>query len=133
VGTTQAAFAQAIGVSVKTLRNWEQRRREPTGPARVLLTLLQRLVFDVANGQHEITPAAQLSKQDVMLRKVSVGTPPSLDYGRALGSSIDRVHIAPAGLLDSLNRSGRHQTAKMPQNAWAAFLTRLRGMVGSHG
>ena len=63
VGTTQAAFAQAIGVSVKTLRNWEQRRREPTGPARVLLTLLQRdpwLVFDVANGQHAITPAAHL-------------------------------------------------------------------------
>jgi putative transcriptional regulator len=54
IGTTQECFAQAIGVSVKTLRNWEQRRREPTGPARVLLSMIQRdpwLVFDAANGQ----------------------------------------------------------------------------------
>jgi putative transcriptional regulator len=39
---TQAAFADSIGVPVKTLRNWEQRRREPTGPARVLLALIAR-------------------------------------------------------------------------------------------
>jgi hypothetical protein len=32
VGSTQDAFAKAIGVSVKTLRNWEQRRREPDRP-----------------------------------------------------------------------------------------------------
>ena len=54
IGATQAAFASAIGVPVKTLRNWEQRRREPTGPARVLLSMIERdpwLVFDVANGQ----------------------------------------------------------------------------------
>ncbi len=54
IAATQATFADAIGVSVKTLRNWEQRRREPTGPARVLLYMTQRdpwLVFDVANDQ----------------------------------------------------------------------------------
>jgi putative transcriptional regulator len=47
-------FADLIGVPVKTLRNWEQRRREPTGPARVLLSMIERdpwLVFDVANDQ----------------------------------------------------------------------------------
>jgi putative transcriptional regulator len=79
LGTTQAAFAQAIGVSVKTLRNWEQRRREPTGPARVLLTLLQRdpwLVFDVANNQHEIAPLAELIQ-----RKNSTGVLPPLSHG----------------------------------------------------
>ena len=42
IGATQRSFAQAIGVSVKTLRNWEQRRRRPTGPALVLLALVQR-------------------------------------------------------------------------------------------
>ena len=42
IGATQRSFAQAIGVSVKTLRNWEQRRRRPTGPALVLLELVQR-------------------------------------------------------------------------------------------
>ncbi len=42
IGRTQYSFASAIGVSVKTLRNWEQRRRRPTGPALVLLALVQR-------------------------------------------------------------------------------------------
>lgn len=39
-GLSQAAFAREIGVSLATLRNWEQGRRVPVGPARVLLTLL---------------------------------------------------------------------------------------------
>ncbi len=34
---TQAEFALMIGVSVATLRNWEQGRRVPDGPARALL------------------------------------------------------------------------------------------------
>jgi hypothetical protein len=60
VGATQRTFADAIGVPVKTVRNWEQGRRKPTGPALVLLTLIQRdpwIVFDVVNGQHVSRPA----------------------------------------------------------------------------
>lgn len=34
---TQEEFAMMIGVSVATLRNWEQGRRVPEGPARALL------------------------------------------------------------------------------------------------
>ena len=34
---SQNEFALMIGVSVSTLRNWEQGRRRPEGPARVLL------------------------------------------------------------------------------------------------
>ena len=41
-GLSQAAFARHIGVAVGTLRNWEQGRRSPQGPARVLLALLDR-------------------------------------------------------------------------------------------
>jgi putative transcriptional regulator len=41
-GLSQAAFAQRIGVPVGTIRNWEQGRRAPQGPARVLLALLDR-------------------------------------------------------------------------------------------
>ena len=37
LGVTQAEFAMMIGVSVATLRNWEQGRRVPEGPARALL------------------------------------------------------------------------------------------------
>jgi putative transcriptional regulator len=42
VGLSQNAFAATIGVQVGTLRNWEQGRRQPEGPARVLLALLER-------------------------------------------------------------------------------------------
>ena len=41
-GLSQPKFAQRIGVPVGTLRNWEQRRREPEGPARILLALLEK-------------------------------------------------------------------------------------------
>ncbi len=37
---SQADFAHLIGVSVKTLQNWEQARRRPTGPAAVLLRII---------------------------------------------------------------------------------------------
>lgn len=37
VGLTQAAFAALLGVSVRTLQDWEQGRRQPTGAARTLL------------------------------------------------------------------------------------------------
>jgi len=39
LGYSQDEFASAMGVSVGTLRNWEQSRREPQGPARALLLL----------------------------------------------------------------------------------------------
>ena len=41
-GATQDIFARQIGVSIATLRNWEQGRRQPEGPARVLLSMLAR-------------------------------------------------------------------------------------------
>jgi DNA-binding transcriptional regulator YiaG len=41
-GLSQPDFAKSIGVPVATLRNWEQRHRTPTGPARVLLRLIDR-------------------------------------------------------------------------------------------
>lgn len=40
LGLTQEQFAQLCGVSVATLRNWEQGRRRPTGPSRALLNLV---------------------------------------------------------------------------------------------
>ncbi len=36
-GLSQSRFADLISVSVDTLRNWEQGRRSPTGPAKALL------------------------------------------------------------------------------------------------
>ena len=42
VGLTQEAFADALGISVHTLRNWEQDRRKPEGPAIALLRIAAR-------------------------------------------------------------------------------------------
>ncbi|MGI9038671.1 MAG: helix-turn-helix domain-containing protein [Gemmatimonadota bacterium] len=36
-GLSQARFATLLGISVRTLQNWEQGRRSPQGPAKVLL------------------------------------------------------------------------------------------------
>jgi putative transcriptional regulator len=38
---SQARFAELLSIEIGTLRNWEQRRREPTGPARALLRALR--------------------------------------------------------------------------------------------
>ena len=40
-GLTQVQFAQHIGIELATLRNWEQGRCEPTGPAMALLTAIK--------------------------------------------------------------------------------------------
>lgn len=41
-GLSQAEFARSIGVAKGTLLNWEQGRRQPSGPAHVLLALIDR-------------------------------------------------------------------------------------------
>jgi len=42
VGLTQSQFANAMSISVHTLRNWEQGRRHPEGPAIALLRIAAR-------------------------------------------------------------------------------------------
>lgn len=39
VGLSQSEFARLLGVSVRTLQEWEQGRRTPSGPARMLLAI----------------------------------------------------------------------------------------------
>lgn len=41
-GLSQARFAQLLGVSVRTLQDWEQGRRTPSGAARTLLRVAAR-------------------------------------------------------------------------------------------
>jgi putative transcriptional regulator len=50
-GLSQPKFAALLGISVGTLRNWEQGRRRPEGSARVLLRIVAKhpdAVLDVA-------------------------------------------------------------------------------------
>ena len=41
-GLSQPAFARSIGIPLGALKNWEQGRRRPEGPARVLLALIDK-------------------------------------------------------------------------------------------
>ena len=42
LGLTQAAFAQSYGFELSSIRNWEQGRRQPEGPARILLLVIDK-------------------------------------------------------------------------------------------
>ena len=42
LGLTQAAFARRYGFELSSIRNWEQGRRYPEGPARLLLMVINK-------------------------------------------------------------------------------------------
>jgi putative transcriptional regulator len=53
-GLSQDRFASLMGISVATLRNWEQGRRKPEGAARVLLRVAARhpeAILDITKGR----------------------------------------------------------------------------------
>lgn len=52
LGLSQSRFASIIGVSVRTLQNWEQGRREPEGPAKALLRVVDREPEAVLHALH---------------------------------------------------------------------------------
>ena len=59
-GLSQGEFAAMLGLSVGTLRNWEQGRRAPQGPARVLLQVAAKhpeAVWDVVRAGSRSRPA----------------------------------------------------------------------------
>ena len=59
---TQSDFATLIGISVSTLRNWEQGLRVPEGPAQVLLRVVQahpEAVFEVCTQYKSRTASAR--------------------------------------------------------------------------
>ena len=49
---SQGEFAVLIGVSIRTLQNWEQGRRQPDGPAKALLTIASRNPAAVLDALH---------------------------------------------------------------------------------
>ena len=52
MGFSQSKFAALIGVNIRTLQNWEQGHRHPTGPAKVLLRLVQADPNSVVKNLH---------------------------------------------------------------------------------
>jgi putative transcriptional regulator len=52
LGLSQSSFAALMGVSIRTLQNWEQKRREPEGPAKALLRVVDRQPEAVLEALH---------------------------------------------------------------------------------
>jgi putative transcriptional regulator len=59
---TQGEFALRFGFSLGTLRQWEQRRRFPDGPARTLLTVIARKPKPVLKALEDAASEASRSK-----------------------------------------------------------------------
>jgi DNA-binding transcriptional regulator YiaG len=57
IGKTQNTFAKALGVPLKTVQNWEQGRRKPTGPARSLLVVIQHQPNALADAMQALSAA----------------------------------------------------------------------------
>lgn len=52
-GLSQAAFADRYGFSLDSIQNWESKRREPTGAARLFLTVIDREPDAVERALHK--------------------------------------------------------------------------------
>lgn len=74
---SQAAFADMIAVKLPTLRNWEQGRRKPEGPARVLLTMVsQKPNIVVSTLMPNFAPASAGRKKTPRNKRKSLPTSP---------------------------------------------------------
>lgn len=49
LGLSQSKFAKLLGISTSTLQNWEQGRRKPEGPAKILLNVAAKYPDAVLN------------------------------------------------------------------------------------
>ena len=61
LGLSQPEFAAFMGVSLGTLRNWEQARREPHGPARALLLVASKQPAAVRAAFKDSQPVTRVS------------------------------------------------------------------------
>lgn len=56
LGMSQQEFARIFGIALAALRDWEQQRRAPRGPARTLLQIIDREPAAVRRALEEATP-----------------------------------------------------------------------------
>lgn len=93
LGLTQADFAEQFGLSVSTVRDWEQGRRNPDGPARVLLSVIDQQPDVVRKATSRLSDADQLA-------------PPYLDIDapQHSGTAERRISISPTAHEEDIDR-----------------------------
>lgn len=65
LAVSQSEFAEMLGISVRTLQNWEQKRRVPRGPARILLELAAVYPEQVRRVSRKIAERTQGAKSAI--------------------------------------------------------------------
>ncbi len=87
LGLSQPSFARFMGVSVATLRNWEQKRREPHGAARSLLLVAAKQPHAVIAAFKAATPApTRRAYPNTKTRATPKTRPPPLEARRRSGT-----------------------------------------------
>lgn len=71
LGLSQPEFAGFMGVSLGTLRNWEQERREPQGPARALLLVASKQPAAVLAALEAAKPVVRSGTRGIAATKLS--------------------------------------------------------------
>ena len=71
LGLSQTEFAGFMGVSVGTVRNWEQARREPHGPARALLLVASKQPAAVRAAFRASLPVTRVSATSRRVQKAA--------------------------------------------------------------
>jgi putative transcriptional regulator len=69
LGLSQPEFAGFMGVSLGTLRNWEQERREPQGPARALLLVASKQPAAVLAAMEAAKPVVRSGTHKVAAKR----------------------------------------------------------------
>lgn len=68
---SQPKFAGLLGISVGTLRNWEQGRRQPEGAARVLLLVAAKYPEVVLDTVHPTSQTQSMARRSVLRSRVT--------------------------------------------------------------
>jgi putative transcriptional regulator len=114
LGLSQSQFASLLGISVGTLRNWEQGRRKPEGPAKVLLQVAARypyvLLDLVIKGQATLSSMPENVKAtSTITNEIDTATIPAPFWPRPERKISNLTDQGPAGV--------HIETVKVPQEA----------------
>jgi len=121
-GLTQQQFADAFGIAIGTLRNWEQGRRVPEGPAQRLLEIIEdrpNLALEVLTGEAVSVRRSSVSFESLREPTASPDVEKSLpiDPGQRLA-----MRYNDKGVVEIV-RVDRHVGERLRQRRWMVGMT----------
>jgi putative transcriptional regulator len=94
LGLSQPEFAGFMGVSLGTLRNWEQARREPHGPARALLLVASRQPAAVRAAFEAAGPVSRTGGSRTRIRRDYIRNLRGKYKGKGLLAALEKTRVS---------------------------------------